>query len=407
MIVTPFRGLRPRADLVDRLPSVPYDVIDADEARELAGAEPYSFLHVIRSEVDLEPGVDPHDPRVYERAASNLRRMIDDGWLVRDEQPAFYVYRLTVGDHVQTGVVAGSAVSDYLAGSIKKHEHTRPDKEDDRVRLVEAIGAHPGPVFLTYRSLPELNATVTGVVADPPHTAVTAPDGVLHELWVVDDPTRRERIGQLFAKVPASYVADGHHRAAAAARVAASRGGGGSFLTVLFPSDQLRVLDYNRVARDLNGLEPREFVARLGRVGFDVESGHRARRPPRARCCGMYLGGTWSLLTARTALVPSDDPLARLDVSILNDHLLGPVLGIGNPRTDTRIDFVGGSRGMDELERRVGSGDWAVAFAMWPTSLDEVMQIADIGQVMPPKSTWFEPKLRPGLVVLPLDESAV
>jgi len=408
MIVKPFRGLRPRPDLADKIPSYPYDVIDSAEARRTAEGDPYTFLHVIKPEIDLDPGTDPFDDRVYAKGAANLRRMTDEGWVRRDERPAYYVYRLTMDGHSQTGILGAAAVDDYNSGKIKRHEHTRPDKEKDRVRLNSALSVHPGPVFLAYRSLPELNALVNGIVAREPQVLFTAPDGIEHVMWVVDDPAYLAKIESLFGHVPCSYVADGHHRAAAAAKVAAERSTAAGpaaqdsasryFMAAHFPSGQLRIFDYNRVVRDLNGMDPEAFVERLRQQGFHVKSNHRAKKPPAPESFGMYLDGEWYLLTPGPELVPQDI-VGELDVSILTDRVLQPLLGVGDPRTDKRIDFVGGIRGMAELERLVDSGEHEVAFALYPTSLENVMAVADAGQVMPPKSTWFEPKLRSGMVI--------
>jgi len=408
MIVKPFRGLRPRGDLAAKIPSYPYDVISREEALQLAGDDPHSFLHVIRSEIDLESSVDSYDDRVYEQSRKNFRSMIDNGWLVRDARPAYYVYRLRMGGHTQTGIVGAAAVCDYKQDRIKKHELTRPAKEDDRVRVVRTLGAHPGPVFLTYAADDGLNGIVAAVVEGAPAVSFTAPDDILHQLWVVDDVEICGEIERLFAAVPATYVADGHHRAAAASRAAEGLGsqGSGHFLAVHFPSNEVRVFDYNRVVRDLHGLTVDGFLDRVREAGFDVQPGHADRRPTQRGSFGMYLDGGWYLLTARAEIVP-DDILGRLDVSILTDRLLGPLLGIEDPRTDTRIDFVGGVRGMEELEKRVDSGGDAVAFALYPTSLDDLMAVADAGQVMPPKSTWFEPKLRSGMVVQLLDDETL
>jgi uncharacterized protein (DUF1015 family) len=413
MIVKPFRGLRPRSDLAAKIPSYPYDVVDRDEARRLAGDDPYSFLHVVRAEIDLEPEVGPYDEQVYDRARHNFRTMIESGWLVRDDEPAYYVYRLRMDDHVQTGIIGAAAVDDYLDDRIKKHEHTRPDKENDRVRVIQALGAHPGPVFLTHPADAGLASAVHGVVETEPAVRFTASDGIEHALWVVDDATTRAGIERRFGQVPATYVADGHHRTAAAARACEGLRGGlkaasGSescnfFLAVHFPSDQVRVLDYNRVVRDLNGLTPESFLEQVRSAGFEITPGHAAKRPARRSTFGMYLGGSWYLLGAGPEIVPTDDMLGRLDVSVLSDRVLGPILGVEDPRTDRRIDFVGGIRGMEELERRVDAGDGAVAFALYPTSVEDLMRVADAGQVMPPKSTWFEPKLRSGMVVQFLD----
>jgi uncharacterized protein (DUF1015 family) len=339
--------------------------------------------------------------------------MIEHGWLARDETPAFYVYRLSVGEHSQTGITGAASVDDYLAGRVKRHEHTRPDKEDDRLRMNDSLSAHPGPVLMTYRAVPELDAVVDAVQGQEPAARFTKEDGVEHTLWVVDAPDRRAEIEDLFRKVSATYVADGHHRAAAAARVstlrrrALERPTGEEpchyFLAVHFPANQLRILDYNRVVRDLRGMTPEALVERLHAAGFDVTADHTDRRPPRRGTFGMYLAGCWSLVSARPEIVPRGDLPGGLDVSVLSDAALSPILGIGDPRTDERIGFIGGSRGMEHLERLVDSGDWAVAFALYPTSLDEIMRVADAGEVMPPKSTWFDPKLRSGLIVQSID----
>lgn len=412
MIVKPFRGWRPRADLASRIPSPPYDVLDSAEARRLAADDPHSFLHVIKPEIDLDPDVGPYDDRVYAKARDNFRRMIDQGWLVRDEHPSFYVYRLSTEDHVQSGIVGVSAIDDYLEGRIKKHELTREDKETDRTRHMEALSANPGPVFMSHRPAAEIDALVDEATAGAPEVDFTDPGGVRHALWVASDETLRGRIEGAFAALPAAYIADGHHRAASAARVAAARRKGGTghtdapydfFLTVHFPSDQVRILDYNRVVRDLGGLEPAGLVDRLRAGGFEVRDGVTERRPGRPGDFGMYLDGTWYRLESSPDRAGDPDPVRSLSVSILAESILEPILGIGDIRTDPRIDFVGGSRGMDELERRVRDGDAAVAFAVYPTSIDAVMRVSDAGRVMPPKSTWFEPKLRSGMVVHTFD----
>jgi len=357
--------------------------------------------------------VDLYDDRVYAKGRESFCAMIEKGWLERDARPAFYVYRLTVENRSQTGILGVAAIEDYVEDRIKKHEHTRPEKVKDRIRLNDTLSATPGPVFLTYRGLPELNALVKGVVARDPQNRFGSPDGVTHELWVVDDSATCKKIEELMSKVRNSYVADGHHRAAAAAAVCKQRVARLEkptaeepcryFMAAHFPADQLCVLDYNRVVADLNGVATETFVDRVQGAGFHVKRDHRAKRPPHQQTFGMYLDHAWYLLTAHPEIVPSDDVVRRLDVSILSEHLLQPVLGIGDPRTDRRIDFVGGIRGMDELERRVDSGRDAVAFALCPTSLEDVMHVADAGTVMPPKSTWFEPKLRSGMVVQLLD----
>jgi len=415
MIVTPLRGLRPRADLAAKIPSLPYDVLDSSEARALARDDPYSFLHVVKAEIDLDPGIDAHDDRVYAKARENFLAMRRKGWLVRDERPAIYLYRQRMGDHVQTGVVGAASVSDYVEGRIKKHEHTRPDKEDDRTRHAEAIGAHAGPVFLAYRGVPAVDALVCDGTRREPAVDFVAPDGIGHALWVVDDPAEAARFEAAFRDVPCSYIADGHHRAAAYARVAQIRREralpakgeqpADRFLAVHFPAAELNVLDYNRLVRDLRGLEPSELLRRIDAAGFDLVEPWPEKRPREPATFGMYLDGLWRLLVARPGTLPENDPVKRLDVSVLQDRILGPVLGVGDPRTDARIAFCGGIRGVAELARRVDSGEHAVAFALHPTSLADVMRVADAGAVMPPKSTWFEPKLRSGMVVHLIDEA--
>jgi uncharacterized protein (DUF1015 family) len=415
MIVTPFRGLRPRADLAAKIPSLPYDVLDSSEARTLAHDDPYTFLHVVKAEIDLDPGLDAHDDRVYAKARENFLAMRRNGWLVRDERPAFYLYRQRMGDRVQTGVVGVASVSDYVEGRIKKHEHTRPDKEDDRTRHADAIGAHPGPVFLAFRGAPAIDVLIHEATRRAPAADFIARDGIGHALWVVDGPSESARFEAAFQDVPSSYIADGHHRAAAYARVARIRrerasGTTGAlpsdrFLAVHFPAAELCILDYNRLVRDLHGLEPSTFLRRIEAAGFDLVEPWPDKRPKEAATFGVYLRGEWRLLRARPSHAPENDPVKRLDVSLLQDRILGPILGVGDPRTDARIAFCGGIRGVAELERLVDSGDHAVAFALYPTSLADVMRVADAGAVMPPKSTWFEPKLRSGMVVHVIDES--
>jgi len=417
MRIRAFRGLRPRGDLASRIPSLPYDVLDGGEARQLAEGNPYSFLHVLKPEIDLDPETSPYDDRVYETGRRNLDHMLEEGWLARDPEPALYIYRLEHGDHAQTGIMGLASVDDYLEGHVKKHELTRPEKEEDRARHMEALSANVGPVLLTYNRVPELSAEVSGIVARDPDVDFTAEDGVRHSLWVVNDAGSVERIESLFARVPATYIADGHHRAAAASRVARRRRERAGippgeaphdwFPSVHFPSHQLSILDYNRIVRDLNGLDPAALIDRLRRAGFAVKENHRTRRPPHRRSFGMYVDGHWYLLTAKGEPPDVGGPASGLDVAILTDRVLEPILGIGDIRTDRRIEFVGGIRGMDELEKRVDSGEYAVAFALYPTAIEEVMEIADAGGVMPPKSTWFEPKLRSGMVVHSLDDESL
>lgn len=408
MIVKPFRGLRPTPPFAARIPSYPYDVLDSDEARVLAAGDPDTFLHVVKAEIDLDPGTPPDDDRVYAKAQDNFRALVASGRMARDASPGYYVYRLTMGAHVQTGIVGIASVDDYLEGRIRRHEHTRPDKELDRTRHARAIGAHAGPVFLAHRGSAALEEAADRISRQAPAADFTSPDGIRHTLWTADAADAIEAIEAGFRALPCTYIADGHHRAAAYARLAQElrreRGADGRgpapadfLLAAHFPAAQLRILDYNRLVRDLSGLSAEAFLDRVRSAGFAVREGHAAKAPPRAGTFGLYLGGRWRLLEATGPVEP--DPVKRLDVSILADRLLGPILGIGDPRTDKRIEFVGGIRGTGELERRVDSGGFAVAFALYPTRIDDVMAVADAGEVMPPKSTWFEPKLRSGMVV--------
>ncbi len=407
-----FRAWRPRPDVCDRVASPPYDVLSSAEAREMAAENPLSFLHVVKPEIDLSPGTDVYAPEVYETGAANLRRLIDEGVLIREAKPALYLYRQRMGSHIQTGIVAGASVDEYEADLIKKHEHTRPVKEDDRTRHIDALNANTGPVFLTYKARPAIDQLVARLTAADPTYDFVAPDGIQHVLWVVDDPTDRESLSAEFAKVPELYVADGHHRSAAGTRIRSQRRDANPahagdepynyFLSVVFPDNQMKILDYNRVVKDLNSLDSDEFLAKV-QSKFTVEAVEDGR--PRERThFGMYLEGQWWRLRAREGSFPTDDPVNSLDVAILQNNLLAPVLGIGDPRSDERVDFVGGIRGLQELEQRVKSGEWAVAFALYPTSIDQLFSVADAGLVMPPKSTWFEPKLRSGLIVRPLGE---
>ena len=409
--VKPFRAYRPRPDLARRVASFPYDVISSDEARALAAGNPHSFLHVGKPEIDLDPSISLYDDRVYAKAKENLARMIAEGVLQRDARPCLSVYQQRMGDHVQAGIVGLTSVAEYERDLIKKHEHTRKDKEDDRTRHVTECDANAEPVFLTYRKVPAIDAIVDRVRARPPLHDLVTEDGIGHTVWVVDDPAEIDALVRLFASVPALYVADGHHRTAAAVRhgqAARVRHPGAGpdapfegFMAVVFPHDQLQILDYNRVVKDLHGLTQARFLERVAER-FDVApaDGPRPRAPHEF---GMFLEGRWHRLAAKPGTFPADDPVRGLDVSILQDNLLAPVLGIADPRTDKRIDFVGGIRGTGELEKRVREG-CAVAFSLYPTSLDQLMAVADAGMVMPPKSTWFEPKLRSGLTVRTLDE---
>jgi uncharacterized protein (DUF1015 family) len=402
----PFRAYRPRPELAAQVASVPYDVVNTQEAAELAKGNPFSFLHVGRPEIDLPAGTDVHSDAVYAKGVSNLRALIANGSLFRENTPCLYVYQQRMGDHVQAGLVGLCSVEEYETGQIKRHEFTRKDKEDDRTRHVTEQAANAEPVFLTYKAVPYIDHIVNDIRKQLPVYDIVTPDGIGHTVWVVSGETVVYELVHLFNGVNALYIADGHHRTAAAirygqARRAAEGPGNGdesfeSFMAVVFPHDQLKIMDYNRVVKDLNGLSQEAFLAKV-REKFEVApSAHRAPQAPTT--FGMYLGGTWYELKAKPGSFPASDPVRGLDVSILQENLLNPILGIDDPRTNTRIDFVGGIRGMDELERRVKEG-CAVAFAVYPTSLTQLMSVADAGEVMPPKSTWFEPKLRSGLLV--------
>lgn len=392
--VRPFRALRPRDDLARAVIAPPYDVLTDDECRQIA-QERRSFVRVTRSEVDLPEGADAHSDEAYQKARENLDAFVSDGTLVEDAAPTYYLYGQRMGDHEQVGVLAAASVAEYDDGLIAKHEFTRPDKEDDRTHHMDVLDAQVGLVFLAFRPTPALDALLTELTRPAPAWEVTTEDAVVHRLWVVP-ADRVSAIQEAFAAVPKLYVADGHHRSAAASRIHAKRRDRATahFLAGLFPSDRLQVLPYNRVVRDLNGLTTETFLAKV-RDGFDVTDG--GPTPTARGRVSMYLGGRWHTLTPKAAL-RSADPVKGLDVSVLQDHLLGPILGIDDPRRSERISFVGGIRGTGALEKAV-SGGAAVAFSMYPTSLDELFAVADAGEVMPPKSTWFEPKLREGVVV--------
>jgi uncharacterized protein (DUF1015 family) len=406
-LVRAFPGLRPTPGHAGDVAAPPYDVMSADEARQMVAGRPWSFLHISRPEVDLPEGTDPYALEVYAKAAENLEKMEREGILAQDAAPCFYAYRLTMGAHIQTGLVAAASVAAYDAGRIKKHEFTRPAKEDDRVRQIDALNAQTGPVFLVYPSDRTVDTILAQTAGGTPDMDVTAADGVRHEIWVISDPETVATLTAAFDAMPALYVADGHHRSAAASRVAASRRAGNPnhtgeesynyFLAVIFPHNQMQILDYNRVIRDLNGRSPEEFLQQVGER-FLLERSTAAVKPQTSGEFGMYLAGQWYRLQLDPARIPADDPVASLDVSLLANELIEPLLGISDPRRDERIDFVGGIRGLGELERRVNSGEMAVAFALFPTSMEALMAVADAGEVMPPKSTWFEPKLADGLV---------
>ncbi len=407
--VRPFKGFRPPPDLAGDVAAKPYDVLNSEEARKEAAGKPLSFLHVGKPEIDLPPGTDLYDPAVYEKGKENLQKLIQDGVLLEDQKAGYYLYAQTMGRHSQYGIIGCVSVEEYLNDTIKKHEFTRPDKEDDRTRHVKVTNAHTGPIFLTYHAEPKIDAIVDRVRLVEPPVDFVAEDGIRHQLWVISDDRLIRSIGEHFSRVSNLYVADGHHRSAAAARVGKELADANPnhkgdeeynfFLAVLFPHNQLRIMEYNRVVKDLNGLGEEEFLAAIRKREFTVRKSDEKVQPSQKGEYGMYLRGTWYRLNADIHYLNNPDPVQKLDVSILQNQILSPILGIQDPRTDKRIDFVGGIRGIAELERRVDSGEMTVAFALFPTSIEELLSIADAGKIMPPKSTWFEPKLRDGIVV--------
>src|SRR5665213_909645 len=398
--IVPFKSLRPEAQFARQVASRPYDVLSSKEAKVEAEGNPFSFLHITKSEIDLPSNIDIHSKEVYLKAKQNLDAFISRPVLFNESKPCYYIYQLVMNDRSQTGLVCCSSISDYENGLIKKHEFTRPEKEHDRIAHIKATGAQTGNVFLAFRDVTELNEIMDKWKTEKsPVYNFTADDGIQHTVWVVSDAKIIENITSIFReKVPATYIADGHHRAASAAKVyseLSSKEEAGYFLTTLFPSGQLQIMDYNRVIKDLNGLSQEEFLTRLNK-NFSIENLSEAYSPKDIHNFGMYLDGKWYRLTAVDGSFATD-PVGILDVTILQNNLLEPVLGIKDQRTDKRIDFVGGIRGVKELEKRVNSQEWAVAFSLHPVSIEQLFDIADTGNVMPPKSTWFEPKLRDGL----------
>ena len=402
-IISAFRGLRPKKELASRVASVPYDVVNSSEARALADKNPYSFLHITKAEIDLPEGTDIHSDKVYHKAADNLFIFQDSKILIQDESPALYIYELTMAGKKQTGLVCVSSVEDYDNNIIREHELTRPEKEMDRINHMRITGAQTGNVFLAYKS----NVILSQIIsiwkeAHEPVNDFIAEDGIAHRVWMINDPQTTREITMIFQnQIPYTYIADGHHRAASAAKVKKALGEeaspeAGYFLTTLFPHDELHIMDYNRVAKDLNGMTALQFLEKLNK-NFQVEKTGTAFSPDRLHVFGMYLDGIWYRLEAKKNSYPID-PIGILDVSILQDNILSPLLGIKDPRTDNRIDFVGGIRGINELEKKVNSGQMKVAFSLYPVSMEQLFDIADSGQIMPPKSTWFEPKLRDGLL---------
>ena len=404
--VTPFRSIRPIPELADRIAALPYDVFNRREALDETRREPLSFLKIDRAETQFPEDVDTYDPKVYEKAKELLNSMLQDGSFIMEDAPCYYIYELTMDGRSQTGIVACSSIDDYQNEIIKKHEKTREDKELDRIRHVDITDTHTGPIFLVYRSVSVINQIVEDAKQEAPLYDFVSSDGIRHRVFRISDQDAIQKLEKAFAEIPCTYIADGHHRCASAVKVGQKRrkehpGYTGEeefnrFLSVLFPDDQLAILPYNRVVKDLNGLSVSEFLSALEKAGFTVSVPQKEAVSPSSKgSFGLYLDGSWYLVTASLPLL-SDDPVKGLDVSILQDRILGPILGIGDPRTDKRIDFVGGIRGLSELERRV-SEDMTLAFSMYPTSIKELLSVADAGLLMPPKSTWFEPKLRSGL----------
>jgi uncharacterized protein (DUF1015 family) len=405
-LILPFRALRPAAGRATEILAPPYDVLSSTEARTRAAGKPWSFLHISKPEIDLDPSVDPYDRTVYAKGAENLARMVTAGMLTRDTKPCYYVYRQTWRDHVQTGLAAVASLADYATNRVRKHELTTPVKEDDRVRQIDAVNAQTGPVMMAYPTAPEIDAMLARSVTRNPDVDVSADDGVRHQMWVIDNNSTIAALTDAFDALPAIYIADGHHRSAAAARVAQARGGNngsyGYFLSVIFPHHEMTILDYNRVLKDLNGRTPEQLLAELHQ-SFAVAASDEPVHPSASGEFGMFLAGRWYKLTIRPELVPAHDPIGRLPITLLTCNVIEPLFGIKDPRTDKRIDFIGGGRGLGELERRVSSGEMAVAFALYPTQMADLMAVADAGGIMPPKSTWFEPKLADGMVNHVLD----
>lgn len=410
-VIRQFKAIRPTAEMAEKVAALPYDVVNSEEARAMTADKPYSFLHVDKAEIDLPEGIDIYSPEVYAKAKENLYGMIDKGILVQDEKPMLYIYELTMDGRSQTGLVACTSIDEYMQGIIKKHELTREDKEQDRIRHVDICNANTGPIFLAYRTVDAISEIIERIKKNAPVYDFTAEDGIKHRAWIIDSDEDINKLVELFKDVPNLYIADGHHRNASAAKVGLKRRAEkpdytgdeefNYYLAVIFPSDQLKILDYNRVVKDLNGMTEDEFIKKLSE-NFDIKEVSGRAKPEKQYDFGMYLNKKWYMLTAKEN-IRSKDAVKGLDVSILQDNVLIPILGIGDIRTDKRIDFVGGIRGLGELEKRVDSGEMTVAFAMYPTSIDQLMAIADENKIMPPKSTWFEPKLRSGLFIHSLD----
>lgn len=413
-IVKPFRGIRPPREMVTEVASRPYDVLNSEEAREEAKGNPKSLYHIIKPEIDFERGTDEHDPKVYDKAVENFKAFKDNGWLVQDGKEHYYIYAQTMNGRTQYGIVVAASVSDYMEGRIKKHELTRRDKEEDRMKHVRINNANIEPVFFAFPDNAELADIISTVTAGKPEYDFTAPDGFGHHFWVIDDPVLIDRVTKAFAAIPYLYIADGHHRSAAAALVGAEKAKLNPnhrgdeeynyFLAVAFPASHLKIIDYNRVVKDLNGMSPAEFLEKLEKNFIVEDKGTEVYTPAALHNFALYLEDHWYSLTARSGTYDDSDPIGVLDVTISSDLILRDLIGITDLRSDKRIDFVGGIRGLGELKRRVDSGEMAFALALYPVSMDQLMAIADSGNIMPPKTTWFEPKLRSGLIIHSLED---
>jgi uncharacterized protein (DUF1015 family) len=404
MLVTPIRGLRPALGREDEVVAPPYDVLNTAEAKVRAESRPNSFLHISKPEIDLPDGTDPYDPAVYSKGAANLQRLMDEGVLIREDKPCYYIYQLRWDEHIQTGLVFGASVAAYDVNRVRKHEFTRPAKEDDRVRQISALNAQTGPVLLTYRANSAVKSIIDETTTADPLYDLVADDGIGHTIWLLDDDEKITQLNKTFDEMDALYIADGHHRSASASRVAkdSDKDSADYFLSVAFAHDEMKILDYNRVITDLNGLEADELLVNVA-SSFDVALSATEVRPSKPTQFGMYLNGEWYQLDIHSELIDNNDPVASLDVSLLQNNLIEPLLGISDPRRDNRIDFVGGMRGLGELKKRVDSGEMKVAFSLYPTTMTALMDVADANEVMPPKSTWFEPKLADGLISHILD----
>ena len=412
--VKPFKGVRPPKSMVEEVVSRPYDVLNSEEARAEAEGNPKSLYHIIKPEIDFEPGFDEHDPKVYEKAVENFHMFQDKGWLVHDDNEKYYIYAQTMDGRTQYGFVVAAWVDDYMEGRIKKHELTRRDKEEDRMKHVRVNNANVEPVFFAFPDNSGLQEIIDRVTAGEPEYDFVAPDGFGHTFWVIDDEETIKRVTEEFAAIPNLYIADGHHRSAAAALVGAEKAKNNPnhrgdeeynyFLAVAFPASHLKIIDYNRVVRDLNGLTPAQFLDKLAQ-NFDVEKkGAETYHPAGLHNFSLYLEGEWYSLTAKQGTYNDQDPIGVLDVTVSSDLILRDILGITDLRSDKRIDFVGGIRGLEELKRRVDSGEMKMALALYPVTMDQLINIADTGNIMPPKTTWFEPKLRSGLVIHKLED---